>query len=164
MIEIILRDDVSKYETKPLFGFSYRQVLAFVCAVAIGYVIWVGLSALKVPYELIGLVIIAAAALVGACFMAKIQGMYGSKRLPILLDYRKRSKTVFAQNAVYKGKNKQKKMYVPETGEVLKNTKKNMKQYRKAAKQAKKETEFYDYENNQCVSAKQRLCVINNKD
>ena len=162
MIEIILRDDVSKYETKPLFGFTYRQVAAAACAVLVGYLIWVLLSALKVPYQFIGLVIIIAAVIIAVCFMAKIQGMYGSKRLPILIKYYKRPKTVFAQNAEFRP-NKERNIFDPITGKKLEKTKRVVKQYQKAAKRAKKETEFYDSENDKCISAKKYLRICKNK-
>ncbi len=153
MIEIILRDDVSSYETKPLFGFTYRQGAAIAVTAILAYLVFMGLSALGVPIPIIGLVIICIGIIVAACFLIKIQGMYANKRLPILLTYRKRPQTVFTQNAIYVSRNKEVK------------TKKELKQEAKLKKQALKETEFYTVvgidemglEVGKCVSKKQRL-------
>ena len=154
MIEIILREDVSNYETKPLFGFTYRQAGAVAVTAIFAYIIWVGATAIGIPIPIIGLVIVAVGVVVAACFLVKIQGMYANKRLPILLDYRHRPQTKFSQNAVYKS----------EELEVVK-SKKEKREEEKLIKQAEKETEFYTklgidesgYEFGECVTQKQRV-------
>ncbi len=139
MIEIILREDVSNYETKPFFGFTYRQVAAVVIAAIIAFGIFrVGIDA-GLPNELMGLFIVLEGAIVALAFLVKIQGMYANKRLPILLTYRKRPVTAWAQNRIFRSSREINKV------NTSKKEKKGInKQELKAQAEAKKETEFVD--------------------
>ena len=148
MIEIILREDVSSYETKPLFGFSYRQVGAVAAAAVIAVVLWNILTPAGVSVEITGLLILLLGAIAAACFLVKIQGMYGTKRLPILLNYYLRPKTVFAQNCVFRGQKREKEM-----------SKKEKADKKREQTKAKHETEFCGTEG-ECVSAKKRIKLV----
>lgn len=148
MIEIILREDVSNYETKPLFGFTYRQAGAVAVCAVVSYFVWIGLTSIGVPVPIIGFIIVALGVIIACCFLVKIQGMYANKRLPILLKYNKRPKTVFAQNAVY--------IYDKPQQEK---SKKELKQEAKLRKQALKESEFCD-KDGRGVSRKQYLKLL----
>lgn len=148
MIEIIMREDVSNYETKPLFGFSYRQAAAIASAVIIAVGFWYCLTPLGVPVEIVGFLICVFGAAVAAGFLVKIQGMYGTKRLPILLNYYMRPKTVFSQNAMFK------------TSADKPLTKQELKEKKRALKAVKRESEFCNSDG-VCVSAKKRLKLAN---
>lgn len=148
MIEIILRDDVGKYETKPFFGLTYRQAGAIALAVFLAYIIFNFGSQIGIPVEILGIVIVVVGGIVGAGFLVKVQGMYGNKRLPILLSYRKRPRTVFSQNRIFKVSDR---FDQPKT---KKERKKELKEINEAKKLAKFENEFVS-ENGDCLSPKE---------
>lgn len=65
MIEIILRDDVSDYDPKPVFGYSYRTAATgILLAVACGGLGYLGATA-GVPDSLLGPVLVALGGLIG---------------------------------------------------------------------------------------------------
>lgn len=147
MIEIILREDVSNYETKPLFGFSYRQAAAIASAALIAVGCWYFLTPF-VPADVVGILICVLGAACAAGFLVKIQGMYGTKRLPILIKYYTRPKTTFTQNYVFR---------THEQERVL--TKREAREEKHALKQTKHESEFCSVDGS-CVNAKKRLKLV----
>lgn len=142
MIEIILREDVSNYETKPFFGFTYRQVGAIALAAILAFGIFkAGIDA-GLPTELLGFFIFLEGVVVALAFLVKIQGMYANKRLPILLTYRKRPNTVWAQNRVFRSSREIKKLNINKKERKKQNSLDN--ESLKAKAKAKNETEFVD--------------------
>lgn len=131
MIEIILREDIANYETKPIFGMTYRQVAAIAVAVIADYLLWNGLVMIGFPEFLVAVLCMLVGIGVALFFLVKVKGMYASQRLPILVKYYERPKTVFTQNRVFNKPRVE-----------IKKTKEEIKEIKKLKKESKKETEF----------------------
>ena len=75
MIEIILRKDIKEYEPKPLFGFSYRQVLTALAIAAAGAGLGVGLTAAGVPGTIMQACVLLVCAGIGFVGLGQVQGL-----------------------------------------------------------------------------------------
>ena len=149
MIEIILREDVGKYETKPFFGMTYRQAGAIAVSLILGYVIFKFGLDFGVPAEILGVIAVIVGIITAVCFLVKIQGMYGNKRLPIWLNFHKRPKTCWSQNKTFRSKR------IKIEPEMTKKEKKiKAKEEKAALKLAASETEFVG-EDGECLTPKE---------
>ena len=149
MIEIILREDVGKYETKPFFGMTYRQAGAIAVSLILGYVIFKFGLDFGVPAEILGVIIVLVGIITAVCFLVKIQGMYGNKRLPIWLNYHSRPKTCWSQNKTFKSRRVKIEPVL-----TKKEKKEKFKEEKAALKMAALETEFVG-EDGECLTPKE---------
>ena len=149
MIEIILREDVGKYETKPFFGMTYRQAGAIAVSLILGYVIFKFGLDFGVPAEILGVIAVIVGIITAVCFLVKIQGMYGNKRLPIWLNYHSRPKTCWSQNKIFKSRRVKIEPVL-----TKKEKKAKLKEEKAALKMAALETEFVG-EDGECLTPKE---------
>lgn len=75
MIEIILRKDIQDYEARPLFGFTYRQVLSGVLIAASSTVIALGFSRVGITGTPMILVVLAVAGAIGFIGLGRVHGL-----------------------------------------------------------------------------------------
>ena len=75
MIEIILRKDIQEYEARPLFGFTYRQVLTGVLIAASSTVIALGLSRVGITGTPMILTVLCVAGAIGFVGLGKVHGL-----------------------------------------------------------------------------------------
>lgn len=75
MIEIVLRKDIADYEARPLFGFTYRQVLTAAAIVGAGAILGVGLTLIGVPNTIMSIVVLAVGGAIGFVGLGHINGL-----------------------------------------------------------------------------------------
>lgn len=75
MIEIILRKDIQDYEARPLFGFTYRQVLTGVLIAASSTVIALGFARAGITGTPMILVVLAVASAIGFVGIGRVHGL-----------------------------------------------------------------------------------------
>lgn len=136
MIEIIIREDFNKYEVKPFFGFSLRQIGVFAVCLICGFAIFTGLEKLGVHTVLIGIIICVVSGLIGVGCLKKFQGMYFTKRLPILLKYYRRPEIKFIRSPYFVSSRDTNKK-----GAKQKMTGKEKRELKRELRKAKKESE-----------------------
>lgn len=75
MIEVVLRDDVTEYEPRPIFGHSYRAMLTFVVIVALCALVGLAGWRLGAPDTLIGFAVLAIGGAVGFVGIGRPDGL-----------------------------------------------------------------------------------------
>lgn len=75
MIEIILRNDISDYEPKPLFGFTYRQVATAAVVVLAGAGLGFWLTQIGVPQTPMIVAVMAAGSGIGYVGLGRPHGL-----------------------------------------------------------------------------------------
>lgn len=101
MIEIVLRKDIAEFEPKPFFGFTARQVVTAALAAVGSIGIFAVMSfALHLPNSLVGYVILAFGACVGAVGLGKVRGLKPESWLRITLAERAYPRTLLYQRPV----------------------------------------------------------------
>lgn len=104
MIEIVLRKDITAFEPKPFFGFTARQVLtaALAAAGSIGIFLVASLT-LHLPNSLVGYLVLAFGAVVGAAGLGRVRGLKPESWLRITLDERACPRTLVYKRPVPAG-------------------------------------------------------------
>lgn len=74
-VEIILRDDITDFEPKPMFGFSYRQIVTIAIIVVAGYFTHGALWPVLGDFKAVGGVILLEGALIGLVGFGKFKGL-----------------------------------------------------------------------------------------
>lgn len=159
MIEIILRDDITSYKSKPFFGMSGRQLVVLLIVIAIlGIEIWLLYFLLHVPTDLGGFIIVATGAAIGYIGLSERDGIALTKLL--IPEYRYRSRPNMAEHcppdvAIYAPSEKDagSDPWVVRIEETETDPKKANKVAKAEAKLAKNDSEFVD-EEGFCISAK----------
>lgn len=75
MVEIILRKDMQEYEVRPLFGFTYRQVLTGALIVAAATAIGVGLSRIGVGGTVMSIAVLVVCGAIGFVGLGTVHGL-----------------------------------------------------------------------------------------
>lgn len=159
MIEIILRDDITSYKSKPFFGMSGRQLVVLLIVIAIlGIEIWLLYFLLHVPTDLGGFIIVATGAAIGYIGLSERDGIALTKLL--IPEYRYRSRPNMAEHcppdvAIYAPSEKEagSDPWIVRIEETETDPKKANKIAKAEAKLAKNDSEFVD-EEGFCISAK----------
>lgn len=159
MIEIILRDDITSYKSKPFFGMSGRQLVVLLIVIAIlGIEIWLLYFLLQVPTDIGGFIIVATGAGIGYIGLSERDGIALTKLL--IPEYRYHSRPSMAEHcppdvAIYAPSEKDagNDPWVVRIDEVETDPKKATKIAKAEAKLAKNDSEFVD-EEGLCISAK----------
>lgn len=79
MIEIILRKDIQDYEPKPLFGYTYRQVVTGVAIAAACTLLGVGLSSVGVTGTLLVAALVPVGMGIGFAGVGNVHGLKPEK-------------------------------------------------------------------------------------
>lgn len=83
MIEIILRDDIEDYEPRPLFGFTYRQVVTAALIVACGAFFGIALTLFGLPNTIMCMIVMALCGGVGFVGLGKVHGLHAEQYFAI---------------------------------------------------------------------------------
>lgn len=168
MIEIILRDDITSYKSKPFFGMSGRQLIVLLIVLAVlGLEIWFLYFLLNVPTDIGGLFLVATGVGIGYVGLSERDGIALTKLL--IPEYRYRNRPNTAEHrppdvVIYapSDSDRSKDPWVIQLEEEVSDPKVAKKEAKKEVKLAKRDSEFIDEEGH-CISAKKARQLRNIK-
>lgn len=160
MVEIILRDDIAKYEPKFLFGMTKRQAtvtaLAILVSAAVGLALY---KLLGVPLDVGGVAVVIIAAAIAVLGLHEKGGVYLTRSLPLTIRYRMRPEciphacpelTIRGERAPVDGSD--------ERRQAKRQARLKGKCRAREARSARRETEFCDTEG-RCIRPKQAAAL-----
>lgn len=102
-IEIILRDDISDYEPRPVFGFTWRQVGTLALCAGASWATYNLLVPFGLDYKLVGTIIMGICAVIALVGFARPKGLRVETYMMAALQDYLSPKTIEYETPIVKG-------------------------------------------------------------